>query len=67
MISRPQAIAWIVVWSAVFVVAAGRLNYVFDVSGVAVAVSGTADSARDAGYMAPFLDELVRGIRFEAA
>ena len=48
-------------------VAAGRLNYVFDVSGVAVAVSGTADSARDAGYMAPFLDELVRGIRLEAA
>jgi hypothetical protein len=47
--------------------AAGRLNYVFDVAGVAVAVSGTTDSARDAGYMAPFLDELVRGIRLEAA
>jgi hypothetical protein len=48
-------------------IAAGRLNYVFEVAGVAVAVSGTADSARDAGYMAPFLDELVRGIRLEAA
>ncbi|MFD4421789.1 hypothetical protein ACFWN7_09825 [Agromyces sp. NPDC058484] len=48
-------------------IAAGRLNYVFDVDGLAVAVSGTADSARDAGFMAPFLDELVRGIRIEAA
>ena len=48
-------------------IAAGRLNYVFDTAGVAVAVSGTADSARDAGFMAPFLDELVRGIRLEAA
>ncbi|HEX6367238.1 MAG TPA: hypothetical protein VF000_13945 [Agromyces sp.] len=48
-------------------IAAGRLNYVFDAGGVAVAVNGTTDSARDAGFMAPFLDELVRGIRVEAA
>ena len=48
-------------------IAAGRLNYVFDAGGVAVAVNGTTDSARDAGLMAPFLDELVRGIRVEAA
>ena len=48
-------------------IAAGRLNYVFDAGGVAVAVNGTTDSARDAGFMAPFLDELVRSIRVEAA
>ena len=48
-------------------IAAGRLNYVFDTGGVAVAVNGTTDSARDAGFMAPLLDELVRGIRVEAA
>ena len=48
-------------------ISAGRVNYVFDVTGVAVAVSGTTDSARDAGYMIPFLDELVRGIRLEVA
>jgi hypothetical protein len=48
-------------------ISAGRLNYVFDAAGITVAVSGTADSARDAGYMAPFLDELVRGIRLDAA
>ena len=48
-------------------IAAGRLNYVFDVDGVVVAINGTTDSARDAGFMAPFLDELVRGIRVEAA
>jgi len=48
-------------------IAGGRLNYVFEADGVAVAVNGTADSARDAGFMAPFLDELVRGIRVDAA
>ncbi|WP_173923559.1 hypothetical protein [Agromyces sp. Marseille-P2726] len=48
-------------------IAAGRLNYVFDTGAVVVAVNGTTDSARDAGLMAPFLDELVRGIRVEAA
>lgn len=48
-------------------VVAARLNYVFQAEGVVVAVSGTADNARDAGCMAPFLDELVRGIRVEAA
>ena len=46
-------------------IAAGRLTYVFDAA--QIAVSGTADSARDAGFMAPFPDELVRGIRLEAA
>ncbi len=46
--------------------AGGRLNYVFDIDGLAVAVNGTTDSVGEAGLMAPFLDELVRGIRVEA-
>ena len=58
--------AAVIVGSSADGLVAGRFNYAFEHDGCIVAVSAAADRLPDAGFMLPFVDRLVDGIRVAA-